>query len=136
MGAIMLAATLIGRADQSIDFKAGYEAVETLDFAEHDENAVQELLFEYEEVAESIMDDARAARTALRTAVNDLEDAFTDGSEITFHTYGAIDVYITGGPSSGDASAAQRAMWTIQNFPSVRDALGFVQPDRIYIKED
>lgn len=140
MGADMLSATLLVRnieddAKFGLDFEAGHKAIDALDWTTFDDYPVDELMLNYG------VDDldpteytSEALAKALHQALKDLEETlFERGTDL--HVYGELAMFIAGGMSWGDTPEGCQEMWTIQNFPQVHDAIGFVSPDRVTVKE-
>lgn len=133
MGAYMLAATLIAPANFTPDWEAGLQAVRDLDVSTIPPSALDNIYEEYE--YDGLTDqDQWDPRITLETKILDVLKENLYGRDVTSHAYGDVWIFIAGGMSWGDAPEVTREMWTLQKFPTVMKAIGFLDADDITFK--
>lgn len=141
MGADMIAATLVVRLDPEkpllLDFEAGRAAIDAIDFAEVEEDTLDELWQNWAEVDADDPEDRSGwdPRKTLHEVLKDVEETIEGGREVAFHTYPNFAILICGGMSWGDAPEGTQGFWDIQMFDTVTQAIGVVPWSEVVLAE-
>lgn len=133
MGADMIAATLLAPKDFTPDWDAGRQAIKDLDLSTVEGFVLDDLYNEYE--FDGLTDqDQWDPKITLEVKVLHFLEQRLPGRDVTWNTYGELTIFIAGGLSWGDAPEVAREMWTLQEFPTVLKAIGFIDGSDIVIK--